>query len=70
MQNRNGKQWSYLLEKNYDITAISRDPEKARGDQKPKSYTGAKKPFKKSNAKATPKVQVVEKVQFKNGKNK
>lgn len=43
--------------------------EKARGDQKPKSV-GAKKPFKKNNAKATPKVQVVEKVQFKNGKNK
>jgi hypothetical protein len=39
-------------------------------NQKPKSYTGAKKPFKKSNAKATPKIQVVEKVQFKNGKNK
>jgi hypothetical protein len=45
-----------------------KDPEKARGDQKPKSFTGAKKPFKKNNSKATPKVQVVEKVQFKNGK--
>ena len=29
-----------------------------------------RKPFKKGNTKATPKVQVVEKVQFKNGKNK
>ena len=51
-----------------EFKASPRDPEKARGDQKPKSYTGAKKPFKKNNTKATPKVQVVEKVQFKNGK--
>ncbi len=52
-----------------EFKASQRDTEKARGDQKPKSV-GAKKPFKKNNSKATPKVQVVEKVQFKNGKNK
>jgi Protein of unknown function (DUF1456) len=52
-----------------EFKASSRDTEKARGDQKPKSV-GAKKPFKKNNSKATPKLQVVEKVQFKNGKNK
>ena len=30
----------------------------------------AKKPFKKNNTKTAPKVQVVEKVVYKNGKNK
>lgn len=53
-----------------EFKSSPKDPEKSRGDQKPKSFTGSKKPFKKNNAKATPKVQVVEKVQFKNGKNK
>lgn len=51
-----------------EFKASQRDPEKARGDQKPKSFSGTKKPFKKSNTKTTPKVQVVEKVFFKNGK--
>ena len=53
-----------------EFKSSPKDPEKSRGDKKPKSFTGAKKPFNKNNAKATPKVQVVEKVQFKNGKNK
>jgi hypothetical protein len=53
-----------------EFKASQRDPEKARGDQKPKSFSGTKKPFKKSNTKTTPKVQVVEKVFFKNGKTK
>lgn len=53
-----------------EFKSSPKDPEKSRGDQKPKSFTGSKKTFKKNNAKATPKVQVVEKVQFKNGKNK
>ena len=51
-----------------EFKASPKDPEKARGDQKTKSFAGAKKQFKKNNSKATPKVQVVEKVQFKNGK--
>ncbi|HLF53025.1 DUF1456 family protein [Flavobacterium sp.] len=42
------------------------DPEKSRGDKEP-----AKKPYKKQAPnKPTPKVQVAEKVQYKNGKNK
>jgi hypothetical protein len=53
-----------------EFKASPKDPEKARGDQKPKSFSGTKKPFKKSNTKTTPKVQVVEKVFFKNGKTK
>ena len=53
-----------------EFKASPKDPEKARGDQKPKSFAGTKKPFKKSNTKTTPKVQVVEKVFFKNGKTK
>lgn len=49
----------------------TKDAEKGRGDQKPsKSATAAKKPFKKSNSKTAPKVQVVEKVKFNNGKGK
>lgn len=44
----------------------SQDPEKSRGDKEP-----AKKPYKKQAPnKATPKIQIVEKVQYKNGKNK
>lgn len=54
-----------------EFKATAKDEEKSRGDQKPsKSGSGAKKPFKKTNSKATPKVQVVEKVKFNNGKNK
>jgi len=53
-----------------EFKASPKDPEKARGDQKPKSFAGTKKPFKKSNTKTTPKLQVVEKVFFKNGKTK
>jgi len=54
-----------------EFKATAKDEEKSRGDQKPsKSGAGAKKPFKKTNSKATPKVQVVEKVKFNNGKNK
>ncbi|OYX85286.1 MAG: hypothetical protein B7Y83_05290 [Flavobacteriales bacterium 32-34-25] len=49
----------------------AKDEEKGRGDQKPlKSGTAAKKPFKKSNSKTAPKIQVVEKVKFNNGKGK
>jgi hypothetical protein len=47
------------------------DEEKSRGDQSPSKSTTAKKPFKKQTSnRATPKIQVVEKVRFKNGKNK
>lgn len=53
-----------------EFKASPKDSEKSRGDQKPKSFSGTKKPFKKNNAKTTPKVQVVEKVNFKNGKKK
>jgi len=53
-----------------EFKASPKDPEKARGDQKPKSFSGTKKPFKNSKTKTTPKVQVVEKVFFKNGKTK
>lgn len=54
-----------------EFRAISKDTEKGRGDQKPsKSSTGTKKTFKKNNSKAIPKTQVVEKVVYKNGKNK
>ncbi|MEN9908211.1 MAG: hypothetical protein RLZZ540_1360 [Bacteroidota bacterium] len=54
-----------------EFKAAAKDEEKGRGDQKPsKSGTAAKKPFKKSNSKTAPKVQVVEKVKFNNGKGK
>ena len=47
------------------------DEEKSRGDQSPSKSTTAKKLFKKQTSnRATPKIQVVEKVRFKNGKNK
>ena len=47
------------------------DEEKSRGDQIPSKSPIAKKPFKKqTSTRATPKIQVVEKVRFKNGKNK
>lgn len=54
-----------------EFKASAKDAEKGRGDQKPsKTGPGAKKPFKKNNTKTAPKVQVVEKVVYKNGKNK
>ncbi len=54
-----------------EFKASSKDAEKGRGDQKPlKTATGNKKPYKKNNPKAAPKVQIVEKVKFNNGKNK
>ncbi|OXA87282.1 DUF1456 family protein [Flavobacterium hercynium] len=52
-----------------EFKAAPKDAERARGDQKPsKSAAATKKPFKKKPA--TPKIQVVEKVVYKNGKNK
>lgn len=54
-----------------EFKATAKDTEKGRGDQSPsKSSSSTKKPFKKTNSKATPKVQVVEKVKFNNGKGK
>ncbi|MGM8362997.1 DUF1456 family protein [Flavobacterium sp. ARAG 55.4] len=54
-----------------EFKAAAKDAEKGRADQKPaKSVSTAKKPFKNNNSKATPKVQIVEKVKFNNGKNK
>ena len=53
-----------------EFKASPKDSERARGDQKPSKPGTAKKPFKKNNSKATPKIQVVEKVVYKNGKNK
>ena len=47
------------------------DEEKSRGDQSPSKSPIAKKPFKKQTSnRVTPKILVVEKVRFKNGKNK
>ncbi len=49
----------------------AKDDQGARGDQKPGKSDFKKKPtFKSKDKKAAPKIQVVEKVQFKNGKNK
>lgn len=54
-----------------EFKASPKDAEKGRGDKAPsKTGTAAKKPFKKNNTKTAPKVQVVEKVVYKNGKNK
>jgi len=54
-----------------EFKATAKDEEKGRGDQKPsKSGSANKKPFKKNNSKAAPKIQVVEKVKFNNGKGK
>ncbi len=54
-----------------EFKASAKDEEKGRGDQKPsKSGSATKKPFKKNNSKPAPKVQVVEKVKFNNGKGK
>lgn len=49
-----------------EFKAKPKDAEQSRGDKKPAS----KKPFKKSNKAAAPKIHVVEKVKFNNGKNK
>ena len=52
-------------------STINRDEDHARGDQSPKKTTPTKKPYKKQAPnKATPKIQVIENVKFKNGKNK
>lgn len=52
-----------------EFKASPKDAEKGRGDKAPsKTGPAAKKPFKKKPA--APKVQVVEKVVYKNGKNK
>lgn len=49
----------------------SKDEEKFRGDQEPVKSNTTKKPFKKqASNKTAPKVQVVENVRYKNGKNK
>jgi hypothetical protein len=55
-----------------EFKASPKDAEKGRGDKAPSKSGGpaAKKPFKKNNTKTAPKVQVVEKVVYKNGKNK
>src|SRR6187551_3619033 len=52
-----------------EFKASPKDAERGRGDKAPsKTGPATKKPFKKKPA--TPKVQVVEKVVYKNGKNK
>jgi len=68
----NPKNPSDVLNKNKtEVKSGTQDFEKSRGDQIPAKNPTAKKPFKKHTSnKATPKVQVVEKVFFKNGKNK
>ena len=68
----NPKNPSDVLNKNKtEVKSVNQDSEKSRGDQRPAKSPAAKKPFKKYTPnKATPKVQVVEKVHFKNGKNK
>ena len=68
----NPKNPSDVLNKNKkEVNSGTQDSEKSRGDQSPAKSPTAKKPFKKYTPnKATPKVQVVEKVHFKNGKNK
>jgi hypothetical protein len=54
-----------------EFKAKAKDSEKSRGDEAPsKTKPAAKKPFKKTFAKGTPKVQVVEKVKYNFGKNK
>ncbi|MEO7977903.1 DUF1456 family protein [Flavobacterium sp.] len=54
-----------------EFKASPKDTEKGRGDQKPsKPGSGAKKPKKKEFPKGNGKTSVVEKVVYKNGKNK
>ena len=68
----NPKNPSDVLNKNKkEVISGNQDIEKSRGDQRPAKSPPAKKPFKKHTPnKSTPEVQVVEKVYFKNGKNK
>jgi len=68
----NPKNPSDVLNKNKkEVKTGAQDFDKLRGDQRPTKSPATKKPFKKHTSnKATPKVQVVEKVHFKNGKNK
>ena len=68
----NPKNPSDVLNKNKkEVKTGTQDFEKSRGDQRPAKSPAAKKPCKKHTPnKSTPKVQVVEKVYFKNGKNK
>jgi hypothetical protein len=68
----NPKNPSDVLNKNKkEVKTGTQDFEKSRGDHRPAKSPAAKKPFKKHTPnKSTPKVQVVEKVYFKNGKNK
>jgi hypothetical protein len=53
-----------------EFKAKPKDEDSARGDQKPSKSTSAKKLFKKQFPKGTPKDSAVEKVHYKNGKNK
>ena len=68
----NPKNPSDVLNKNKkEVNSGTQDFDKSRGDQSPSKSPAAKKPFKKHTPnKSTPKVQIVEKVYFKNGKNK
>ena len=68
----NPKNPSDVLNKNKkEVISGNQDGEKFRGDQRPAKSPAAKKPFKKHTPnKSATKVQVVEKVYFKNGKNK
>lgn len=68
----NPKNPSDVLNKNKkEVISGNQDSEKSRGDQRPAKSPTSKKIFKKHTSnKAAPKVQVVEKVFFKNGKNK
>lgn len=68
----NPKNPSDVLNKNKtEVKTGNFDEEKSRSDLSPAKKSVPKKPFKKHTPnKATPKVQVVEKVYFKNGKNK
>ena len=68
----NPKNPSDVLNKNKkEVNSGTQDSEKSRGDQRPSKSPAAKKPFKKHTPnKSATKVQVVEKVYFKNGKNK
>jgi hypothetical protein len=54
-----------------EFKAVPKDSERGRGDQKPsKSGSAAKNPKKKEFPKGNGKIAVVEKVVYKNGKNK
>ena len=53
-----------------EFKANPKDSEGARGDQKPGKKEFKRKPFNSKDKKVAPKVQVVEKVKFNNGKNK